>query len=110
MTAESTINLEDFRPNGSKVFTGRDRGRQVRLDSHIDELADSSNYVKVVIPANIYSIIPSFFEELFINIISKYGRIGFFNKVKIVSEGNYEFEIPLNEAIDRVLRDRTAIG
>ena len=30
------INLEDYRTPKSKVFTGRDRGERVRLDSNID--------------------------------------------------------------------------
>ena len=59
------INLEDYRTPKSKVFTGRDRGERVRLDSNIDLLADENEIIKIIIPDNLYSINPSFFEEFF---------------------------------------------
>ena len=69
------INLEDYRTPKSKVFTGRDRGERVRLDSNIDLLADENEIIKIIIPDNLYSINPSFFEDcvLFIasNLITK---------------------------------------
>ena len=36
------INLEDFRTKGSKVFTGRDRGIEVRNLSKINEVEKTS--------------------------------------------------------------------
>ena len=62
---ENKINLEEFRVKGAKVFTGRDRGEAVRKKSRIDEIEITSEEVDFIIPDNIYSINPSFFEELF---------------------------------------------
>lgn len=104
------INLEDFRAPGAKVFTGRDRGKSVRQNSRLDELESENEEVVIVIPDNIYSIIPSFFEELFLNAVIKLGRDGFLKKFKFKSVGNYRYEKPLYEAIDRILRKQTAIG
>ena len=71
LSKDNTINLEDFRAKDghkiSKVFTGRDRGLYVREQSKIDEIEQSYDEVKIIIPNNIYSINPSFFEELFVN-------------------------------------------
>ena len=109
MTTNKTINLEDFRTKGSKVFTGRDRGRIVRDASKIDEI-EMDEEVNVIIPDNIYSINPSFFEELFLNVVLKLGREEFLKKFKFQSLGNYDYSKPLHEAIDRILRKKTAIG
>jgi hypothetical protein len=109
------INLEDYRVKGkdgtiAKVFTGRDRGEDVRKASKIDEIESSYDEVFIIIPDNIYSINPSFFEELFVNVVLKLGRENFLKKFKFESVGNYNYERPLTEAIIRILRKKTAIG
>lgn len=115
LSKDNTINLEDFRvhgPDGSiaKVFTGRDRGEDVRIDSKIDEIETKFDEVIIIIPDNIYSINPSFFEELFVNVVLKLGKEKFREKFKFKSIGNYNFERPLAEAIVRILREKTALG
>lgn len=110
LSHDNTINLEDYRVQGAKVLTGRDRGKYVRQTSNLDEIEAKYDEVIIIIPKDIYSIIPSFFEELFLNVILKLGRVKFFEKFKIESLGEYKYEKPLNEAIDRILRNKTAIG
>jgi hypothetical protein len=110
LSKDNTIHLEDFRVKTAKVFTGRDRGEAVRIDSKIDEIEKSYAEVNIIIPDNIYSINPSFFEELFLNAVLKLGREGFLEKFKFTSLGNYNYLKPLNEAIIRILRKKTAIG
>ncbi|WP_240775000.1 STAS-like domain-containing protein [Pedobacter xixiisoli] len=110
MASNNTIDLEDFRTQGSKVFTGRDRGLDVRERSMIDEIEANNSEVIVIIPDNIYSIIPSFFEELFLNVVIKLGRDKFLEKFKFKSLGEYKYQKPLHEAIERILRNNTAIG
>lgn len=112
---DNTINLDDFRVIGkdgtiAKVFTGRDRGEDVRKASRIDEIESKYESVNIVIPDNIYSINPSFFEELFINVVMKLGKERFQEKFKFESLGKYNYERPLNEAITRILRKNSAIG
>lgn len=113
MSTASIINLEDYRvkqgDNISKVFTGRDRGKSVREKSKIDLIEQESDSVNIIIPDNIYSINPSFFEELFINVVQKLGKDAFLEKFKFSSLGDYDYEKPLNEAIDRILRSKTAL-
>ncbi len=82
----------------------------VRDSSNIDAIADNFDEVQIIIPKDIYSINPSFFEELFVNVVIKFGRDDFFKKFKIISEGSYNYEKPLTEAIDRILRTNTALG
>ena len=112
--ANNVINLDTFRAREgeriSKVFTGRDRGAQVRKDSKIDEIEAANEKVILVIPDRIYSINPSFLEELLKNVVIKLGKDGFYKKFEIQSLGAYEYEAPLAEAIDRILKEHSAIG
>ena len=108
-TAKNTIKLETFRAQKSKVFTGRDRGEFVRQESQIDQIESENDEVYFVIPDNIYSINPSFFEELFFNVVRKLGKEDFLQKFHFESLGEYDYEKPLNEAIDRILRKRTGL-
>lgn len=107
------INLEDFRAKDgnriSKVFTGRDRGKYVREKSRIDELEAQYDEITIIIPDQIYSINPSFFEEFLVNVVKRLGKDKFLAKFKFISQGDYEYEMPLNQAIDRVLKTQTAI-
>lgn len=112
---DNSIYLEDFRVIGkdgsiAKVFTGRDRGEDVRKASHIDEIERKYDKVIIIIPDNIYSINPSFFEELFINVILKLGKDNFLEKFQFEVLGNYNYQRPLAEAISRILRKNSAIG
>ena len=112
--ANNVINLENFRAKEgeriAKVFTGRDRGAQVRRDSRIDEIEACNDKVILVIPDQIYSINPSFLEELLKNVVIKLGKKGFYDKFEIRSLGSYRYEAPLAEAVDRILKEQTAIG
>lgn len=108
-TEANTINLESFRAKNAKVFTGRDRGEAVRKDSKIGAIEGEFDEVHFIIPDNIYSINPSFFEELFFDVVQKLGKEEFLNKFKFESLGDYDYERPLYEAIDRILRKGTGL-
>lgn len=113
--SKAIINLEDFRSEDkikhikSKVFTGRDRGEEVRKKSKIDDLEKTNDEIEIRIPADIYSIDPTFFEELFFNVVQKLKKDGFVSKFKLISLGEYNFQGELLEAVDRILNDTTAI-
>ncbi|TYP97983.1 hypothetical protein C7447_103150 [Tenacibaculum adriaticum] len=106
---ETIFELEEYRSKGSKVFTGRDKGKYVREESEFDSLEKNNDSVTFVIPDNIFSINPSFFEELLINVVTKLGKEGFLKKFKFKNEGTYKYEKPLNDAIDRILRENNAL-
>ena len=108
--SSAIINLEDFRTKGSKVFTGRDRGAQVRNDSKIDSIADQNESVTIVIPKDIRSINPSFLEEFLVNVVSKLKREGFYSKFNVENFGDYKVDEDLRDAIDRILREQNALA
>lgn len=115
LSKDNIINLEDFRVRDtktgaiSKVFTGRDRGEFVREKSRVDKIESNYSSVTIIIPNNVYSINPSFFEELFVNVVKKLGKDDFLKKFTFISQGNYDYKKQLNEAIDRILRPKTAL-
>ena len=43
------------------------------------------------------------------NVVTKLGKEKFFKKFNFSSEGDYSYEKPLYEAIDRILRNKTAL-
>lgn len=114
LSRDNIINLEDYRVRSgsvvSKVFTGRDRGLYVRENCKIDEIEAKYDSVQIIIPDGIRSINPSFFEELFKNVVLKLGEEKFLVKFIFISKGSYNYKRPLNEAIQRILRDNTALG
>lgn len=109
--SEIRIDLENFRTKGAKVFTGRDRGIDVRNLSKIDELAENYDDIIILIPKDIMSINPSFLEELLTNVVKKYGKENFFRKFKFESESvRYDISVDLNEAVERILRTENALS
>ena len=82
----------------------------VRKESRIDELEANNDKVIIEIPEDIYSINPSFFEELFLNVVLKLRKDAFLEKFSLKAKGEYSFTNEFMEAIDRILNDSTAIG
>lgn len=106
---EETFDLGKYRAEGAKIFTGRDKGKYVRKTSKFDNIEKENDRIFFIIPDNLYSINPSFFEELLINVVVKLGKDGFLNKYEFVNQGDYNYERPLMDAIDRILRENNAL-
>lgn len=104
------IDLQDYRTPGSKVFTGRDRGSEVRSSSSIDNIVSQFEKIVLRIPAEIRSINPSFLEEFLHNVVIELGKEKFKSKFEIENPGRYKVEDDLNMAIDRILREENALS
>jgi len=107
---EATIDLSEFRTPGSKVFTGRDRGIDVRNNSKIDELISKSNHIEIIVPDDIRSINPSFLEEFLINVVQKLGKNNFYKNVFFKTSGRYNIEDDLEEAVESILREENGLS
>lgn len=107
-----TIDLKDhctrIRGKLAKVFTGRDRGETVRKQSKLDEIYHKDGEITIIIPQGTFSITPSFLEELFTNIVKENGIEKFRETVHIEPNG-YNIEVPLEEAIERIMQDKNAL-
>lgn len=109
MSNSSIINLQDYRTPGSRVFTGRDRGIEVREASKIDFLEKESDEITIIIPDDIGSINPSFLEEFLLNVVVKLQPDKFFKKFSFQNNGRYKITNDLQEAVERILREETAL-
>ena len=107
---ETTINLENFLTKGSKVFTGRPRGKQVRTDSKIDELAIKFDKITVFVPENVYSVNPSFLEEFLKNVVQELGEDKFYSKFQFICNGEYQITEDLYEAVENILKEDNALA
>lgn len=103
------FDLNKYRAKNSMIFTGRDKGEYVRRQSKFDKLEEENDQIKFIIPDDLFSINPSFFEELLINVVLKLGKEGFYAKYSFENRGDYNYEKPLNDAIDRILRQKNAL-
>jgi len=108
---KATINLEQYRTAGSKVFIGRDRGRDIRIKSKLDELIDNEGTIEIIVPEEVMSVNPSFLEEFLFNAVKKLGKERFNEKV-IFKNGStrYDVKSDVDEAIDRILRSNNALA
>jgi hypothetical protein len=104
-----TIDLELYRTPGARVYTGRDRGKDVREKSRIDELEVEVDKIIISVPEDVYSVNPSFLEEFLENVVTKLGRIGFYQKFNFETKGAYKIDEDLSAAVDRILRTRNAL-
>lgn len=91
----------------SRVFTGRNRGAEVRNLSGIDSLFSTEEPITIIIPDDIFSITPSFLEELFKNIVEQYGKETTLQNVRF--EGKYKIQNAFDEALDRILQQKTGL-
>jgi len=105
-----SIDLQEFRTPGSKVFTTRPRGVDVRKKSQIDSIEPKYDKITTIIPNDISSINPSFLEEFLENVVMKLGESGFYQKFSFINGGRYKIENDLSEAIDRILREESALA
>ncbi len=107
---KTEILLGKYRNVGSKVFTGRDRGKEVREKSKIDTLEKQYDLISIIVPDDIRSINPSFLEEFLFNVIIKLGKEGFYNKFEFKTTGRYNIESDLEEAVESILREENALA
>jgi hypothetical protein len=75
----------DFNSIEGPVYTGRDRGEQLRKKLALDQLDKQRSPVRVIIPSTTYSISSSFFLGLFGPSVVAYGSADAFY-------GSYKFE------------------
>jgi hypothetical protein len=105
-----TINIGDYRTYGARIFTGRDRGEEVRNKSRINELINTFDKVEIIVPDDVITINPSFLEELFRDVVLKLGKTSFYDKFKFTCLGPYKIEANLDTAVERILRKNSALG
>lgn len=100
---EAKIDLNRFRSEGVKVYSGRIRGDLVRKELKLDSLEKNYDHIDVEIPNDIYAISASFFLSLFGDSIRTLG------KEKFLSIYDFKVDDPLirkdiEEGVDRATK------
>lgn len=72
-----TINLNDFRSEGTRVFSGRARGQAVLKSIDLLGLEKTKELITVIIPPDTIAFNPSFFLGLFGESVRRLGRAEF---------------------------------
>jgi hypothetical protein len=103
------IDLQKHLFQNALIFTGRDRGREVRKNSDINKIEIENDKIIIQIPHNIITISPSFLEEFFYDVVKKLGKDNFFAKFDFENPGEYKIEKNLQTAIKRILRTGNAL-
>lgn len=84
------IDLTNFRGIQSTSFSGRDQGKDVRIDLNLNDIEKKYSHIIVKIPLGTTSFNPSFFLGLFYESIKKLGAIDKFRS-------KFKFEFDENE-------------
>jgi hypothetical protein len=108
MKTKITLDLADYQENKSRVFTGRDFGKEVKESTHINELINMFDVVNIKVPDNIGSINPSFLEEFLYDVVIELGEERIYEKVVFLCPGNYidSMKADVDESISRILRTK----
>lgn len=96
------FNFDNFLPIGKRVLVGKEYGEECRELLNVSKILENSN-LTFILSDKIMSINPSFLQSFFSDVIIKYGRDGFLEKVKFKCSGLYNIETEINETISRVL-------
>ena len=93
----------------SRVLTGKRNGEEVRIKSRLDEIFSGREPLTVVVPDDVFSVTPSFLEEMFKNVVLRYGRNVVLENVKF--KGKYKIQSAFDEAVNRIiLSDSDSVG
>jgi hypothetical protein len=103
------VAMIDFSKIEGPVYTGRDRGEQLRVALQLDRLDNEKRVVEVSVPSDTYTITSSFFLGLFgPSVVSAGSKEAFYAR--------YHFRLPpfLKEVVDvyisRALQKRLQLG
>ena len=89
------LDLQEFKTEGSWVFSGRPRGEKVREIKHLAAVDTTDEHVDVHIPQEILGLNPSFFLGLFGPSVRRFGKEAFEQK----------FQFHCNPAVLTDIRD-----
>ena len=95
------IELGEYRTQGTLVFAGRARGKQVRARVGLDEADQRGELVEIRIPEDIFSITSSFFLGMFGPSIQKLGKEQFVKQYTFVGKNIDQI---IDDAVHEALR------
>ena len=98
-----TIDLNSFRDDGRRLFSGYTRGANVRQELGLDQLDGEPDVVVVMVPDDVLAVTSSFFQGLFEDSIKALGATEFRNHYQFVGA-------PIDDTVETVLRYARALA
>jgi hypothetical protein len=102
MSNRIIVDLATVRMAQSKTYTGQPRGKDARGRLNIQALDKADTTVEVRVPADTYSVSPSFVLGMFTASIELFGREAFYKKYDF-SSWPPALKESVSEAVDRVM-------
>lgn len=103
------LNLHNYRSNGSRIFSGRDKGCNARKELKLGVIDFTHEEIIILIPKDTWAINSSFFGGLFEASVISLGEENFRKKYKFLyadgTELSYELQQNINEGIFDALND-----
>lgn len=99
------INLHNFRSDGSKIFSGRDRGCSARKELQLDCLDKENEPILVSVPKDTWAINSSFFGGLFEASVIALKEKAFKEKYIFMFDDGSELSDELKDNIDEGVYD-----
>ena len=96
----TTVKISKYRPSGARIFTGRDKGIEARVEFELNELDNREDRINIMLPSDTWGINPSFFGGMFEGSIKKLGN-NFSEKYFFLYTNGEE----LNESLKRNISD-----
>ncbi len=94
------LKISDFRSQGAKIFTGRNKGMEARERLALGKADEEDGIVNILIPSDTWGINPSFFGGMFEGSIKKLGD-QFTQKYKFFYTNKNE----INESLKKDIED-----
>ncbi|WOO36006.1 hypothetical protein R2R35_19745 [Anaerocolumna sp. AGMB13020] len=99
------INMHNHKSEGSKIYSGRDLGIEVRDLIDLDSKDKDDNKYNMIFPDDTVSINSSYFGGLFETSIIKLGREKFLEKYNFIYADGKELKDALQRNIDEGIDD-----
>lgn len=99
------LKLDSYRKNGSRMFSGRDYGLEVRKKMGLNEKDQDQEVYTIQISDDILAVNSSFFGGLFAESVIKLGEKGFLDKYRFQNEKSREMKPTLRNDIKEGIYD-----
>lgn len=102
------IDLNNYKTKGVKVFSGRDKGKDLRNKLKLDEIEKNEQIIVVIVPEDIYSLNSSFFLGLFGKSVRNFGEDGF--RKKFIFKCDEIIKNNIDDGVSEALKESDVLG
>jgi hypothetical protein len=98
------IKLGDYIASDQRVIVGADTGNRLRTVSQIDKLIGRNVLVRIILPDNVWSVNPSFWETFLTGAVKKLeNKTTLAQHIEVIATNDYEPQSSFYQAINRLI-------